>query len=249
MAQPAKRPVGRETWCASARAAQLESILGAASSYPAVFRDARRAPASTAFVLYSDAAKESSADVGLGGYFHREGVVGPVAAGLLHFDVSIPVLEMPAAQLPHRVPVGAWELGRVLNGLGLTSADILQRDSAKSTLMQVLTSSQLYATDEFRSAAPFLSVSHCYGEGNPPADAASRGHVQTPLTTVRRLAFDLAALACLPRQRPSSSRSSRRLSAGERGLWPVFVESDGPWGAPPPPPRGRPPPRGSPRPR
>ncbi|MEM7516340.1 MAG: hypothetical protein AAF368_05390, partial [Planctomycetota bacterium] len=145
--------------------------------------------------------------------------------GLLQLDLSIPFLEILAIALNFLTASLLIQGSSVaLYSDSLTATDVLQRDSAKSTLMQVLTS-QLYATDEFRSTAKFITISHCYGEGNPLADAASRGKARELMATCTALGIHPRRLGLsTPAQRFLASfvESARRLTAAERALSPAF---------------------------
>jgi len=229
------RPFLRErarVWARALTETSAVSYMTAVSNQPAP-------PATTVWALFSDAAKERASpdESGIGGFFHGNWWSLTLAdAGLLDLDLPIPVLELlavainviTAQPLVADAPVAIYTDS-------LTSADVLQRNSARSTLMQyVLT--RLYDSIAYRQMEPYITVSHCYGEGNPLADAASRSKFATLAAgcralgvQARRLALSETALAFVR----DVAEYARTLSPAERGLTPAFSATeagDGPIG-------------------
>ena len=138
------------------------------------------APAGVEMIISTDAAKDGTETPGLGGYCHglrfrvplqKADVTGP-------FEIPIAVLEFIGIVVaiivfgPHIA--AAADVITVASD-SLTSVDAVLNDSSHADLMQ-LVHSYLLASDEYAQVRRVLRLGHIYGEGNPWADAESRGH-------------------------------------------------------------------------
>ena len=131
--------------------------------------------------LYSDAAKEGTANPGLGGW--TLGYTWTVPLTELHLQLDIPILEAIAAVVN---VIFAWEViggtDHLPEGFCFEShvdaqatAHVLIKGKARSPMMQFVHTLAL-EQQAFVEMLPFLLVYHCFGLANVASDAASRGY-------------------------------------------------------------------------
>ena len=135
-----------------------------------------RTPHANPFILTCDAALKGTTSPGIGGYMHTyawrialtSDEVLPISV-LEYVAIAVNLIEF-AALLPR--PLDEVEL--MLGSDSDNSVQDLVDLAAKSYDMQYVTL-KLRELDEFTQLAPNMLVGQIYGEGNPVADAVSRG--------------------------------------------------------------------------
>ena len=202
----------------------------------------RTAPSGLEATVYTDAAKDGTSRPGLGGYCHGLRFrVGLSKADVLgEFEIPIAVLEfigIVVAILVFADHIASTADAMTIGSDSLTSVDAVLNDSSHADLMQ-LVHSFLLAQPEYALVRRILRLGHVYGEGNPWADAESRGHTDVLASLRSQLAIEpispvvpKAALTLLDlvraevrgrplrsdeRQRGLEFGESRSLSANER---------------------------------
>ena len=211
-------------------AERLKSRSGVAAN--AVFaRSAflRTAPAGLEATVYTDAAKDGTSRLGLGGYCHGLRFrVGLSKADVLgEFEIPIAVLEfigIAVAILVFAEHAAATADAMAIGSDSLTSVGAVLNDSSHADLMQ-LVHSFLLAQPEYALVRRILRLGHVYGEGNPWADAESRGHTDVLASLRSQLAVEPispvvpeAALALLDLVRAEVRGRPLRNDERQRGL-------------------------------
>ena len=126
-------------------------------------------------VSYVDDALEGAAVPSLDGYSHGSYWSAAIADLDLGFMSVIP-LEFAAYGIEVTIASnGAGDGARfAIYADSLSSAGVLCGKSPSALLVRVV-HSEIAALPEFRALAPTLVAGHCFGEGSPCADLASRG--------------------------------------------------------------------------
>ena len=196
----AVRPTNMMVQQAESQHAMLGSTAGC-QFYHALPKVPRPPKAARWFHLYSDAALEGATIPALGGYFHGMWWTLPIPPTMLHIPIAH--LEFMAAAVNILMFVQyicpAAELlpedcGILLHIDGLATPQVLQADSAKSIMMQII-QDKLEATPEFLLVQDMLAVCHVFGPGNCCSDAASRGYFQELARMCKQLGVKPTQLA------------------------------------------------------
>ena len=153
------------------------------------------------FHVYSDAALEGAPIPGLGGFFHGFWWTYPLT--LAQMRIPIPHLEFVASIISfilftrHTVDIDSLDASTAfwitLHTDGLATDLALSHDASKVEVMQWL-HLWLRDTPEYKALERCLWVSHVYGEGNPFADAASRGYFNLMVDLGRQLRLKMTQL-------------------------------------------------------